>query len=133
MNTDSGTSSTWDSAGRNADAKLSGQQIYNRYKSGSLEYTFMGRTGGREGSELIADLATGRWRTQQYEVRIERISGNRNWFSVRSFVGGIDLRERAHDPDGGDDPLATTRMCSVCFVTKPRGQFDGGDVCVDCA
>jgi hypothetical protein len=122
----------WDSAGRNADAKLLGQRIYDGYKADTLEYTFMGRTGGREGPELIDDLATQGWRSRHYEVRFNRISGNRNWFSIRSFVNGIDLRDQ--NPEAaGEDPSAATRMYSVCFVTKPRAQVDDGDICVDCA
>jgi hypothetical protein len=58
----------------------------------------MGRNRGRKGPELLEDLKTGHWETFKYEVRERPISGNRNWFSVESFVKAIDLRQ----PPNGD-------------------------------
>lgn len=85
--------SPWKGAGRNADDKIRGQEIYDRYAAGDFTFTWMGRTGGRQGAELLEDLKTDRWRNQNYEVRRERISGNRNWFPIKSFVDGINLRK----------------------------------------
>ena len=120
----------WGSSRRNADAMVPGQQIYDGFTAGTLEYTYMGRTGGREGPELLEDLASGGWRARSYEVRFNRISGNRNWFSIESFVNGIDLRDS--DPDAVPLASSSTQMRVICFLTKPRAQFDGGDVCIDC-
>ena len=82
----------WAGAGKNADAKISGQEIYDRYTAGDMTFTWMGRNLGRDGLELLEDLQTGRWRVQAYEVRHERIHNNRNWFPIKSFIEGINLR-----------------------------------------
>ena len=77
---------------QNNDDVLVGKEIYNRFKTGDKTYTWMGRDRGRHGPELQADLKTGRWKTQPYEVRHKQINGNRNWFEIESFIKAIDLR-----------------------------------------
>ena len=84
---------SWAGVGKNADAKISGQEIYDRYTAGDMTFTWMGRNRGRDGPELLKDLRTGHWRTQAYEVRHERIHNNRNWFPIKSFIEGINLRQ----------------------------------------
>lgn len=84
---------SWAGVGKNADAKISGQEIYDRYTAGDMTFTWMGRNRGRDGPELLNDLRTGHWRTQFYEVRHERIHNNRNWFPIKSFIEGINLRQ----------------------------------------
>jgi hypothetical protein len=49
----------------------------------------MGRRGGLLGPELAKDLATGTWRTQNYECSSKAV-GNPNWFTVAEFVAKID-------------------------------------------
>lgn len=83
----------WKGGGKNADDKISGQAIYSRYTAGDTNFTWMGRTGGRQGFELLEDLRTGRWKTQKYEVRHDPLRNNRNWFPIKSFVEGINLRK----------------------------------------
>ena len=83
----------WKGSGKNADDKISGQVIYSRYTAGDTNFTWMGRTGGRQGFELLEDLRTGRWKTQKYEVRHDPLRNNRNWFPIKSFVEGINLRK----------------------------------------
>ena len=83
----------WKGTGKNADDKISGQEIYNRYARGDTTFTWMGRAGGRRGPKLLEDLKSGHWKRQKYEVRHKPISGNNNWFEIKSFVEGINLRQ----------------------------------------
>ncbi len=83
----------WKGSGKNADDKISDQAIYSRYTAGDTNFTWMGRTGGRQGFELLEGLRTGRWKTQKYEVRHDPLRNNRNWFPIKSFVEGINLRK----------------------------------------
>ena len=73
--------------------KSRGQEIYDRYTRGDTTFTWMGRAGGRRGPKLLEDLKTGHWKRQKYEVRHRPISGNNNWFEIKSFVEGINLRQ----------------------------------------
>ena len=86
-------STFWKDAGKNADDKISGQEIYDSYARGDTTFTWMGRAGGRRGPKLLEDLKTGHWKRQKYEVRHKPISGNNNWFEIKSFVQGINLRQ----------------------------------------
>lgn len=72
--------------GRNAHGHLTGQQIVNAHAAGTLEYAFMGRGGGLNGPALGEDVATGRWRTQRYEVRRDPMPGKDNWFEIAAFI-----------------------------------------------
>lgn len=80
-------------AGNNDDL-VSGQEIYDGFKAGTLPFTWMGRNLGRSGQTLRDDLSSGKWRTWSYEVRYESISGNRNWFPISDFVEMVDQRSR---------------------------------------
>jgi len=71
--------------GQNKDADLTGAQILAGYRAGTAEFTYMGRNRGLEGPELAKDIATGAWRTQHYEVRVEPPDA-RNWFPISVFV-----------------------------------------------
>jgi hypothetical protein len=39
-----------------------------------------------KGKTLADDMATGKWREHPYEVRVEALSGNQNWFPVSEFI-----------------------------------------------
>ena len=83
------------SSGRqNNDAMVSGGDIYDSYKNGDLDYTWMGRNGGKSGKLLSEDLSSEEWRTREYEVRHESIVGNPNWFAIEEFIELVDLRLR---------------------------------------
>ena len=83
------------SSGRqNNDAMVSGGEIYDSYKNGDLDYTWMGRNGGKSGKLLSEDLSSEQWRTREYEVRHESIAGNPNWFAIEEFIELVDLRLR---------------------------------------
>lgn len=69
--------------GANKEAELTGAQI--QADAGSLPYTTMGRTQGLQGAALAGDVASGRWRSQRYEVRAEGIP-NKNWFTIAEFL-----------------------------------------------
>ena len=70
----------------NADAVLTGAAIVEAHADGTLAYTHMGRGGGLDGAALTADLASGAWREQRYEVREGAEAPNGNWFPIGEFV-----------------------------------------------
>jgi hypothetical protein len=91
-----GVANPW---GKNREEKLRGIEIYNAFKVGSLRFTLMGRRGGPWGERLEADIGSGRWRLQEYELTTVESRPNRNWFTVEEFVRRIDGGARA--PTGG--------------------------------
>lgn len=80
--------------GQNCDAKIPGQEIWDRYESNDTTYTWMGRNRGLRGPELQKDVETGKWRTQRYEVRHHPLPGNRNWFAIVDFIKKIEFYRR---------------------------------------
>lgn len=76
--------------GKNKDGKLSGQAIVDGYGNGDLEFTWMGRVRGLQGPELADDVASGAWRSRRYEVRVEPLGGNPNWFPIADFVTRVE-------------------------------------------
>jgi hypothetical protein len=52
-------------------------------------YTHVGRSGGADGPALAQDLATGRWMTQAYEVRVGALPENRNWLPIEDFLARL--------------------------------------------
>lgn len=70
----------------NADAVMPGAQIVEAHAAGSLTFGWVGRSGGSKGRSFTADIATGRWREHQYEVRAEALPGNPNWFPLSDFI-----------------------------------------------
>ena len=112
----------------NCDAIVDGRSVYDGFKAGTLPYTHIGRTGGYDGWEFRNDLATGGWEHWGYEVRVEKITGNHNWFRISDFVAAIDLRA-----DGKSLALAgRERRCEGCFLTRSTEQFDDSGLCADC-
>lgn len=78
----------------NSDEFIAGEGILDLHLK-ERPYTWMGRRGGLEGSELREDVETGKWKTQRYEVRREPLIGNPNWFPIADFIKKIvDFAER---------------------------------------
>jgi len=72
--------------GANAHAQMTGAEIVAAaHVPDGAVHTVMGRNGGINGKLLAADVATGAWRTQSYEVRTDGIP-NRNWFLISDFL-----------------------------------------------
>ncbi|WP_256840352.1 hypothetical protein [Ornithinimicrobium faecis] len=69
--------------------KLSGQEIVERHRAGTLEFAWMGRGGGLGGTQLAKDVHDGTWRSRLYEVSVEEPSRPTNWFTVRAFVDRV--------------------------------------------
>lgn len=80
--------------GQNCDAKILGQEIYDRHQRDDTTYSWMGRNRGLHGPELQKDVETGKWRTQRYEVRHNPLRGNRNWFPIDAFIKKIEFYRR---------------------------------------
>lgn len=78
------------SSGENCDARITGQDIYDRHRRGDATYTWMGRGGGIGGPKLQEDVETRKWRTQKYEVRHDSLCNNRNWFAIADFIKKIE-------------------------------------------
>lgn len=83
--------------GENADGTLTGAELHDRHRSGTLTPCWMGRRGGLHGPELTADLRTGAWRVRRYEHSSTPV-GNPNWFTVAEFVAKV---EAFQGPRGG--------------------------------
>ena len=82
------------SYGKNCEEHLSGKDIYDRFKEGKLDGSWMGRQGGLRGEKLERDLASGKWRSFKYETRSSPVpESNRNWFQVGEFVKLIEESE----------------------------------------
>lgn len=77
------------SYGKNNENRMTGQEIYDRFKENILENQSMGRDKGLNGLVLKKDLENGGWKTQRYETRKSGIP-NCNWFAVEAFVKRID-------------------------------------------
>ena len=79
------------SYGLNSEKKISGQQIYERYKKGTMDKVSMGRFGGINGVKLQGDINSGKWKTFLYETSsINSDDINRNWFRIADFVNIIE-------------------------------------------
>ena len=80
------------SGGReNCDDIIAGKKILALHLMDDPEFTWMGRSGGLNGSALQEDVETGKWKTQRYEVRRKPLDDNRNWFPIADFVKKIDF------------------------------------------
>jgi len=77
--------------GENCEEIISGKQIYERFKQGTLDKVSMGRDGGINGDRLKEDLATSNWYTYSFETSSKKSSDiNRNWFEIKDFVKLVD-------------------------------------------
>lgn len=85
--------------GVNAHGHRTGQEIYDGLLTPGpgdatdlvgtdATFDYMGRGGGLDGKALADDIATGRWRTQRYEVRVGD-APNTNWFAIADFLDRI--------------------------------------------
>jgi hypothetical protein len=74
--------------GENRDSTLTGIEIQEQFKAGTLGYHYMGRFRGLHGPDLADDMSSGSWRTRRYEVRVNPIA-SRNWFPVSAFIDKI--------------------------------------------
>ncbi|UQA57101.1 hypothetical protein [Polyangium aurulentum] len=74
--------------GANAEMKLTGAEIYERHRAGSITTPWMGRKGGLNGAELTSDIASGTWRVHLYECSSKPVQ-NTNWFTVAEFVARV--------------------------------------------
>lgn len=70
----------------NPDEMLTGEAIVSAFAEGTLVYVWMGRNGGKNGKLLASDIAAGTWRDRQYEVRLEPLPNNDNWFLIAEFI-----------------------------------------------
>lgn len=73
--------------GQNAQQKLPGGEIVAAWKSANPLVAWVGRAGGLTGKLLAADVDSGAWRSQPYEVSSTPPSGKAaNWFPVAEFI-----------------------------------------------
>ena len=77
--------SSEDTYRRNADAIITGQDIYDRHDRKDTTFASMGRAGGLRGENVKSGIRTGGWREQKYEVRREG-EPNKNWFAIADFI-----------------------------------------------
>ena len=75
---------------QNCDAMITGSQIQQLWRSGDRTFNTMGRSGGLHGDRLREDITSGRWTTQEYEVRQDPRPVNRNWFAIADFIKSVE-------------------------------------------
>lgn len=76
--------------GVNAEAKLTGEQIWRAAELGDLPPHWVGRAGGLHGAAFPTDKLGGTWRTRTYELRsTPPPPGNRNWFPATAFLAAV--------------------------------------------
>lgn len=75
--------------------RLSGLDLYEQYRDGTLAAPWMEREGGLLGAKLQDDIDSKVWRTQHYECRNRHLRGNLNWFTVADFVARVDALDPA--------------------------------------
>jgi len=80
------------SFGQNCEERITGRQIYTRFKQGTLHKVSMGRSGGISGDKLNEDIITEKWYSFPYETNSTRPM-NRNWFLIEDFVRLIEQRK----------------------------------------
>ncbi|MEX1046178.1 MAG: toll/interleukin-1 receptor domain-containing protein [Actinomycetota bacterium] len=72
-------------AGKGAK-KLTGGEIVERFAAGEGAPDWVGRGGGLTGKAFKDDVATGSWKTQEYEVQFGGQLPSKNWFPAGQFV-----------------------------------------------
>ena len=75
---------------QNCDAMITGSQIRQLWGTNDRTFNTMGRSGGLHGDRLRDDITSGRWTTQEYEVRQDPRPVNRNWFAIADFIKLVD-------------------------------------------
>lgn len=76
----------------NAEAVMTGTEIVNDAMSDSPTIGFVGRAGGSLGARFAADIETGKWRSQKYQVRATAVEAtNRNWMPVAAFLAAVAM------------------------------------------
>jgi hypothetical protein len=72
----------------NMDGKMT-EEILERYGDPGFAHRTTGHSGGRTGSFLEQDIASGAWCRQFYELRNQEKAANFNWFPIEVFVSRI--------------------------------------------
>lgn len=76
--------------GEHADDKWPGHRIFAAAASGALIYPVVGRRGGLSGKEFAADVASGAWKSREYELAFDpALANSANWFTVEEFVAAV--------------------------------------------
>lgn len=89
----------YSSYGRNSNVKLSGLALVEAFRGGALWWVGRGG-GGVSGDRFLADVRTGRWRTQTYEVNTSAEGPpSANYFGLAEFVRAVgQCDERGEEP-----------------------------------
>lgn len=83
-------------------SRLSGREIYERFRSNDRPPTWVGRSGGAFGKLLRDDVTAGHWKDQTYEVQFGGTSASKNWFPIEDFVKAVDSGNQSRDAAGED-------------------------------
>lgn len=86
-------SETFSSYGRNSNIKLSGQALVEAFRGGASWWVGRGG-GGAAGDRFLADIRSGRWRTQTYEVNTTaEEQPSANYFGLAEFVAAVSQHQ----------------------------------------
>lgn len=75
--------------------KMTGEEIKRRVQEKDRPPLWVGRNGGLSGKTLAADVSSGSWREQEYEIRFAGQLPPKNWFPAAEFVKAV-----ADSPEG---------------------------------
>jgi len=108
--------------GANAEAKRRGGEIVRHFQTDASLNT-MGRSGGLTGPLLAADVRSGSWRSQDYEVSSAPEPVNSNWFYVKDFVRLVTAAP-------AESPTATPFVQSANIMTArvARARLTGDEI-----
>jgi len=83
---------------------MTGTEIVEDAMNGSSTVGFVGRVGGAAGARFAADVESGTWHTQKYQVRATAVDAtNRNWMPVAAFLAAVGARAANEGgPAGGE-------------------------------
>lgn len=71
----------------NLGGHMKGEDLLSAFDRG--ERFSVGRNGGLHGKRFSADVASGEWKTREYETNRDSPPSNRNWFSLEDFVDRV--------------------------------------------
>lgn len=77
---------------KKSERKMTGWEIYNKHKDGTLDYNLIGRGKGLK--QLLIDTQDDKWERQSYEVSSNKEIPNRNWCFIQDFINLVNKKDR---------------------------------------
>ncbi len=76
------------------EAEMSGKDIYEKYKDGTLEFKLIGRGNILDCMKQLAkDIEANAWQYRKYKISNVEVLPNGNWCAIQSFIKLVDDRK----------------------------------------